>query len=262
MKEQLTRVTFTTQELRRLPRAHSGFFVASCLAINEIGLSLRLFLMCLNTRSKDRPIKDGALEEYAFAQFQMIERSLGAKCIEYLNMLGDYQTRYQRKKDTAMAGLIDPMLEHVRDVIRVGPAYELALWYRNTATNHYGVSEITELMMIGDIADEHHIYLHEHSGNANYLLGEQVLLGRLAEGGKDPKETAEALREYGHWVEDTARYVVDIHHKFSVSFLQSFFPGKTGQAFHVSPEPHLVARVTDTALPVLWDFAEMPPKVP
>lgn len=262
MKDRLTRVTFTTEELRKLPRTHSGFFVSSCLAINEIGLTLRLFLMCLNTRSKKRPISDGPLEEYAFAQFQMLERTLGSKCLEYLNMLGNYQTRYQRKNDTTVAQLIDPIMLHVRDSIRIGPEYELALWYRNHATFHFNVSEITNQLMTSDIADEHNIYLHEHSGNASYVIGEKFLLGKLAEGGKDTRETADALAAYGKWVEDTARYVVDVHHRFSVFFLKAFFPEKVGHEFKISPEPHLVARVDETALPILWDFTGIPSSMP
>jgi hypothetical protein len=90
MKYRVVRASFTTKELRAMPKVHSGFLVTSCLAINEIEPSLRL--LTLNTRSRERPISNPALEEYAFCQFQMIERSRGSKIIEYLTLLGDYQT--------------------------------------------------------------------------------------------------------------------------------------------------------------------------
>ncbi|TAY31783.1 hypothetical protein ELH93_03720 [Rhizobium leguminosarum] len=262
MKDHLVRVTFTTDELRKMPMVHSGFFVTSCLAINEIGLSLRLFLMSMNTRSKERPISDSALEEYAFCQHQMVERSLGSKVVEYLNMFGDYQTRCQRAKDTTLAAMIDPVMDTVRNSIRVGPAYKLAEWYRNKTSSHYNVSEITDLMMKGDIADEHNIYLHKQVGNASYLLGEQILLAKLAEGGKSPEDTAAMLTAYGKWVEDAARYVVDVHHSFSVALFQTFFPDKIGQRFEINPEPHLVAKLSESALPIFWDFSDLIRKRP
>ena len=243
-----------------MPKVHSGFFVTTCLAINEIGLSLRLFLMSMNARSKERPISDPALQEYAFAQYQMVERSLGSKIVEYLNMLGDYQTRCERAGDTTMSAMVDPVLDHVRSVIRVGPAYKLAEWYRNKASSHYNISEITDLMMKGDIADEHNIYLHEQAGNANYLLGEQILLAKLSEGGKSPTETAAMLSSYGKWVEDAARYVIDVHHSFSVALFRNFFSQKVGERFEINPEPHLVAKPTEAVLSVLWDLSEGPSK--
>ncbi|MBD8663019.1 hypothetical protein IFT59_07105 [Rhizobium sp. CFBP 8752] len=262
MKDHLVRVTFTTDELRKMPKVHSGFFVTSCLAINEIGLSLRLFLMSMNARSKERPISDPALEEYAFAQYQMVERGLGSKIVEYLNLLGDYQTRCDRANDKTMSEMVDPVLEHVRDFMRVGPAYDLAVWYRNHASSHYNISKITDLVMTGDIGDEHNIYLHEQAGNANYLLGEQILLAKLSEGGKSPEDTAATLAAYGKWVEEAARYVIDVHHSFSVALFRSFFSEKIGQRFEISPEPHLVAKPTEAILPILWDLSDLPKKRP
>lgn len=260
MKDRLFRVSFTTKELRAMPKIHSGFLVTSCLAINEIGLSLRLFLMTMNTRSKERPISNPALEEYAFCQFQMIERSLGSKAIEYLNLLGDYQKQCDRARDTTMKGMIDPVMDTVRNSIRVGAEYKLAEWYRNKASFHYNVADITSLMMTADLADEHSIYLHQQAGNASYLLGEQILLGKLSEGGKSTEETAATLTAYGKWVEDAARYVMDVHHQFTVALFRAFFPTKIGQEFEIDPEPHLIARLNETSLPILWDLSEVPIK--
>jgi hypothetical protein len=214
----------------------------------------------MNARSSERPISDPALQEYAFAQYQMVERGLGSKIVEYLNMLGDYQTRCDRARDTTMSAMVDPVLDHVRNVIRVGPAYKLAEWYRNKASSHYNISEITDLMMTGDIADEHNIYLHEQAGNANYLLGEQILLAKLSEGGKSPEDTAAMLASYGKWVEDAARYVIDVHHSFSVALFRGFFSTKIGERFEIHPEPHLVAKPTEAVLPILWDLSERPGK--
>jgi hypothetical protein len=256
MKNFLIRVNFTTEELRGMPKLHSGFFVTSCLAVNEIWLSLRLYLMTMNTLPKEKQISDPALREYAFCQFQMIERGLGSKIFEYLNLLGDYKKKCDRAKDTVMKGLIDPIMDTVHNSVRCGAEYELARWYRNTVSSHYIVSDITELMMTADLADEHSIYLHEKSGNANYLLGEQILIGKLSEGGKTPEETAAALVAYGKWVENTARYVLDIHHKFTVALFQAFFSNKVGERFEINPEPYLIGNPHETPLPILWDLSE------
>lgn len=221
--EHLYRIDFTTTELRQVPKLHSGFLVTSCLAINDISLSLRLLLMALNSKSKLSANADDAMTEFVFSQLQMIERGLGAKIYEYLNMLGAYHTRCKKANDTIMLPLVKAALDEAESTYRVGDAYELAQWYRNNASSHYLVSPITDLMMKANIAENHVIYLAEQQGNANYLIGEQVLLGRLSQGGKNGEEMADLLKSYGKCVEYTARFALKVHGDLTVELFRKIF---------------------------------------
>ena len=227
--------------------------MSSCLAINEVTVFQKILLMALNTRSPDKPIGDSTLQETAFAQAIIIERNLSAKVIEYLNMIGDYKKKCGRKRETKMQFFLE-RIDDVTAKLRNGENYKLALWYRNTVTNHYLISELEPLIRNGDLGGDdtaHTIYLHEKDGNSSYLLGEQLLLAKLTE---DVGSAVDRMEGFSEWVLEASAMAMKLHHEFCIQLLEIYLPQKQAQEYSITPEPHLVGQLKETCLPVLWDF--------
>lgn len=251
--DELSKVNFTTNELRNLPPVHSGFFAISCLAINDISLAQKTYLMALNTRAPHRQITGKELQEISYAQAVIAQRNLAAKVFEYINMLEEYKKRCERKAKSSMIRFLNEANSVISD-LKKGEDYELALWYRNKVTNHYAVHELTSLIKNGDLGDgdtEHSIYLHEKDGNSYYILGEQVLLAKLSEDGRDPIET---INKFDDWVLGASAEVMKLHHLFCVELIETYLPTKKAEAFRVAPNPHIVGLPAEACLPIWWDF--------
>lgn len=249
---EFSKVTFTSGELRGLPSIHSGALVSTCLAINEINSFLKITLLAENSGPPARDISEDILTEIAHSETIIYIRNLSSKILEYMNMIGDYKKKCERNSDSSMQSFIDKATKII-DEIRTSNGYNLALWYRNTVTNHYLVSEITKLVREGDIgADnaEHSIYLHEKEGNSGYVLGEQILLAKLSENGNDPIEQNLIFHD---WVISSARKIVQLHHEFCLNFLDKHCPNKKAVKVTLTPEAHLTGHLKDTCLPIILD---------
>ncbi|MBM7324150.1 hypothetical protein JS562_13665 [Agrobacterium sp. S2] len=259
MKDQLAKIAFAAADLRKVAQ-HAGFLVASSLAVNEINILQRAFLMALNTRSKSRPIQDAALQEIAYSQSAVIERNLSAKILEYMNLVGDYPKICTRAKVPPL----DPFATKAAAAIgalRTSPGYDLALWYRNKVTSHYVVSDVVKLITDEDIGEpdhEHSMYLHQSDGNSAYLLGERIVLAKL---GADKGDAVQKMRVYGDWVMMAVKQVMSLHHDFCIQFLRQLFPDRYATKFSVEIEPHLVGHLTNALMPIFWDMKSKPAPV-
>jgi hypothetical protein len=257
-KQSLSTVEFTTGELKQLPSHHSGFLACSCLAIDEIAVLQKVLLLALNSRSRSRNGEE-AVQEITFANSLIVQRNLSAKLLEYHNLLGDYVKRCKRGKSVELQEFV-ASAEQATSRFREGAEYELALWYRNTVTSHYLVSVIASLIQGGDLGDEeraHPIYLHERDGNSAYVLGEQVLLAKLAENGASP---IEKLDRFSAWVLDMAKRAMANHHTFCIALLETYFPEKVAVEFRFDLDKRLLGELTDTYLPALWNISGRPPR--
>ncbi|WP_417711723.1 hypothetical protein [Roseibium aggregatum] len=209
--------------------------------------------MALNTRATHKPNTEKELQDISYALAIVAQRNLAAKLLEYINMLEEYKKRCKRKKDQSMNMFLDEATSAISNLKKVR-YYDLALWYRNKVTNHYAVHELTSLIRDGNLGDgdtEHSIYLHEKDGNSYYTLGEQVLLAKLSEDGRDPIET---INKFDDWVTGASGKVMKLHHLFCVELLKIYLPTKKAEVCHVAPNPHIVGLPAEACLPIWWDF--------
>lgn len=251
MQDEFYRLDFTGRELQQVPKIHAGFMAASCLAIGEITIFLRLLLMALNSlEAAVEPVSD-AVREYAFTQSLVLERSLGSKIHEYIYMVDQYHGEHRKRPNP----IIDRFLSENKfelDRIKSHTGYQLAGWYRDKASHHYVISEISKLIGYTNPESRISLYLHEKEGNSGYFLGEQILLHKLLD---DPAVgEIKRMREFGDWVQDAAKEIISIHSKYCTMFLEIFFTEKEPDRLVVNIQEKFVGKLTDTTLPLFWDF--------
>lgn len=250
---QIYKMEFTLGELRSLPPTHAGFLFASCLSINDISVIQKVFLMAQNTRAAQDGTSDDRLREIALGQSVVIERNLGAKVLEYLKLIGDYKKQCKRAKDTSMLPFIEKA-DAVASKLKSGESYDLAVWYRNNATSHYNISLFKSLFHNDAISNDdtkYTIYLHEREGNTSYLLGEQMLLAKLSENGRDP---IEQINMFGDWVLETSKTVMKLHNEFCKCLFERYFPSKKIVESPILIEPQLIGNLIEDHLPLMWNF--------
>jgi len=254
--DKLTKIEFTTGELRKLPSVHAGFLVGSCLAINEITILQRILILASNTPTASGPICNKELQEIADIQFIVLERNLSAKVFEYLRMVDGYKKRCERGNISSMHEFLSEANTVVLK-IKNRKGYNLAKWYRNKVTNHYVASEFTSLIEKGNLGEDdtiHPIFLHEKDRNSSYVLGEHVLLAKLYEETEGDNGMIEEYDIFKDWVHDSSEKVRGLHHDFCIQLFDYYLPEKEAEEFSIAPEPHLVAQIKKSCLPILWDF--------
>ena len=145
----------------------------------------------------------------------------------------------------------------VESELKKQKGWALAKWLRNKITHHCVVSELTSLIEKGRIGEDdtvHPIYLHEKDGNSSYVLGEHVLLAKLYEGTEGDIGMIENFQIFGDWVHDASAKVKRLHDNFCIQLFEYYLPEKEAKEFSIVPEPHLVAQIEKSCLPILWDF--------
>lgn len=244
-EQQFVEFTFGLEELRKMPKQHSAYMVATSFAINEILVYLRLALLTLNSLSVAKN-NDEKLAGFAFMQDQILLRTLSARAVEYLKLLKDHQKVCQRAKDGQGLAFFE---EHgaTLDSLWNNPTTTLALELRNNLTGHIGLDRIRKnISRLDGDKRETAIFLHQKDGNSVYLMGEDI--AHIA-----AFDTAEDVQAWSDWVLATCQSIKGLHHAYMIWVIETFFPTKMGQELRLRPDVRLLGNFQDR-IPILWDF--------
>jgi hypothetical protein len=239
---------FTGADLKRLPRVHAGFLVASSLAVSEISVLLRLTLLAANAYKHVG--REDAVRRLSVVDLLVSERLLSAKLFEYLKLVDDYLKKADRKEKEAGRRLVGEAVTSVL-LLREAGGFHMAEWLRNNLTNHILVSEIERFL--DDIPDARVFpsFLNEKEGNSRYAIGEEVAMaGKLNQQG----EPLAILEEWRDWMHDACTKVFELHSEFMIHVIEEFFPEKRLRRKRVVVPDELIGELDKSCTPILWNF--------
>lgn len=107
---ELTTMTFTADQMAKVPEPHREFFFCCCMATNEVNTALRLNMMALESFSIVQKSGDETILQVAFSSMTIAERNIAAKLYEVFHLLKEYPMVDQQL-------LIDKLVDGGRDAV-------------------------------------------------------------------------------------------------------------------------------------------------
>ncbi|MBO9589471.1 hypothetical protein [Devosia sp.] len=241
---QFVEFKFTAAELQAIPKQHSTYMVATCFAINEILVFLRLTLHTINSLAIARG--DDRMASIAFMQDQILLRTLSGKAVEYLKVIRDHRKICERAGDVTIKAFFDKYGGEI-DEIWDSTQSKFAVELRNNLISHIGLDRIRKsIAALPHDRREMNIYLHNKDGNTVYPIGEDV--AHIA-----AFDTTEQVDEWSDWVLKTCKTIQGLHHQYMIWIIETFFPSKMGQEIRIEIDDRLLGPLTQN-IPILWDF--------
>ncbi len=240
-------LSFSGAEIKRLPRIHAGFLVASSLAVSEINILLRLTLLAANSRAYAG--REEVVQRLVAVDMLVAERLLSSKVVEYFKLIDHYQKRAERREGSRGNRFVRTKVRI--DELRSVRAFEIARWFRDNITNHVLVSEIEKLLDVLPDDAAFPSYLHKKEGNSRYTLGEEITMGsKFTQFG----DAGSIRNEWLDWMHEACREIISLHNRMIIGILEEFFPTKRAQMKRVVVLDELVADLDGSCLPLLWNF--------
>jgi hypothetical protein len=242
---QFFEIKFSPDELKTLPKQHSAYLVATCFAINEVLVFLRLKLQTLNSMKLAEP--DERLASVAFMQDQILTRTLSGKVVEYLKLIRDHRKICLRAKDPDVQSFFSEHGEEI-DALWNTAGTRFAHEIRNNLGSHIGLGRIRQTVAaLPSGRTTMGIYLHPRDGNTIYPIGEDV--AHIA-----AFDTSEDVQQWLDWVLDTCRFAQRLHNKYMIWIVETFFSEKHPNEIRISVDKRLVSDFQQ-AIPILWEFS-------